>query len=157
MNAKQIIPAFTKEISIVSSPNQLNISEFYFDTIQGEGIYTGHPAAFLRLQGCSLGCVFCDTTEVWRTGNPYTIDELLQMMEDSGLVKKLEQGQHLVITGGSPMLQMDSILVLLNQFYDKFGFDPFVEMENECSIMPKPEFISCVDLFQTCPLIRFNT
>lgn len=33
--------------------------------IQGEGVYTGVPMVLLRLQGCGVGCPFCDTKETW--------------------------------------------------------------------------------------------
>ncbi|MGB5444600.1 MAG: 7-carboxy-7-deazaguanine synthase QueE [Psychromonas sp.] len=36
-----------------------------FQTIQGEGFYTGVPAIFLRLQGCDVGCAWCDTKHTW--------------------------------------------------------------------------------------------
>ena len=36
-----------------------------FQTIQGEGIFTGLPAIFVRLQGCPVGCPWCDTRHTW--------------------------------------------------------------------------------------------
>ena len=38
-----------------------------YATIQGEGRMTGTPMILLRLQGCSVGCTFCDTKETWAT------------------------------------------------------------------------------------------
>lgn len=32
-----------------------------FQTLQGEGYFTGVPAIFIRLQGCPVGCARCDT------------------------------------------------------------------------------------------------
>ena len=40
--------------------NFLKIQEIFY-TIQGEGIYSGYPAVFVRLGGCNLACKFCDT------------------------------------------------------------------------------------------------
>ncbi len=147
MTVKQIIPAFPKLTwSWHNGDSHLNVSEFYFDTFQGEGIYTGHPAAFLRLQGCPLGCSYCDTTEVWQHGNPYSISELLASIGSSGLAEKLNRGQHLVITGGSPLLQQKELINFFIHFQSWFHFKPFVEIENECSIVPYSilsEYISC--------------
>ena len=36
-----------------------------FQTIQGEGVFTGVPAIFVRLQGCPVGCPWCDTRHTW--------------------------------------------------------------------------------------------
>lgn len=36
-----------------------------YATIQGEGRLTGTPMMLLRLQGCPVGCTFCDTKETW--------------------------------------------------------------------------------------------
>ena len=45
----------------------LKINEI-FDTIQGEAFYTGTPATFIRLQGCPVGCHWCDTKHTWSEG-----------------------------------------------------------------------------------------
>jgi 7-carboxy-7-deazaguanine synthase len=36
-----------------------------YPTIQGEGSLTGTPMLLLRLQGCGVGCPWCDTKETW--------------------------------------------------------------------------------------------
>ena len=36
-----------------------------FETIQGEGVFTGVPAVFVRLQICPVGCSWCDTKQTW--------------------------------------------------------------------------------------------
>jgi len=144
----------------------LEVSEFFSDTIQGEGINLGHPAAFLRMKGCTLNCVWCDTKEVWREGNPYTFYELYNLMYDHGLVEKLRSGHHLVLTGGSPLRQQTSLILFLEGFTKEFGFKPYIEIENECTLMPAPEMIALVDCWNNSPKLtssgnsfkaRYNT
>ena len=36
-----------------------------FYTLQGEGVFTGHAAYFIRLGGCDVGCFWCDVKESW--------------------------------------------------------------------------------------------
>jgi 7-carboxy-7-deazaguanine synthase len=149
----QLIKAFTerKELPKLNTSKYLKVSEFYFDTIQGEGVSTGCPAAFLRLGGCHVNCVYCDTTEVWRFHQPYTFMELYQMMNESLLVDKLRDGQHLVITGGAPLLQQSAIAEFLWGFVNRFGFLPFVEIENECTIVPESKLIQFVNQWNNSP------
>lgn len=163
MEAKQLIPAHSPKRTINSSDGDfLHVSEFFFDTIQGEGINLGYPAAFLRLQHCSLDCIWCDTNEVWRDGNPYTFKELFDMMVVSGLRKKLEAGQHLVITGGSPLLQQERLVKFIVAFRNWFGFKPYIEIENECVLYVIPELQPLVDCWNNSPKLensgnsRFN-
>ena len=126
----------------------LEVSEFFCDTIQGEGINIGAPAAFLRLQNCSLNCIYCDSNEVWRFGNPYTFEELFTLMEKSefNLINKFKAGQHLVLTGGSPLKQQFRVYAFLEAFEHKYKFVPYVEIENECTLNPHSvlgNYISC--------------
>lgn len=41
-----------------------------FRTIQGEGFWSGTPSVFIRLQGCPVGCPWCDTKHTWDEGDP---------------------------------------------------------------------------------------
>jgi 7-carboxy-7-deazaguanine synthase len=83
-----------------SCENQLEI----FETVQGEGTDMGLPAFFIRLQGCSVHCFFCDEKDTWVRRDNNALD--LQPLE---IVKKLETMNPLlkrvVITGGEPTEQ----------------------------------------------------
>jgi 7-carboxy-7-deazaguanine synthase len=153
-SVKQIIPAdhhLTRKTSEKYGEDYLNISEFYYDTIQGEGIYAGVPAAFLRLKGCHLGCSYCDTTEVWRYGTHWSFDEIFEKIDKSILIERLKAGQHLVITGGSPMLQQDRLLNFILTFYARYKFQPFIEIENEATIMPYYQWEAIVSCWNNSP------
>ncbi len=129
----------------------LRVSEFFCDTIQGEGIYIGQPAAFLWLQGCTLNCSYCDTTAIWKQGNPYTFSELFHLMEKVNLIDKFKAGQHLVLTGGSPLLQQDKIMPFVESFKRVYGFKPFIEIENECIVDPQIGMVEIVDCWNNSP------
>ncbi|GAB4377770.1 MAG: 7-carboxy-7-deazaguanine synthase QueE [Salibacteraceae bacterium] len=70
-----------------------------FSSIQGEGYHTGKPAYFVRLQGCDVGCHWCDVKESWPMdeGELKSVDEIVTMTVSSGL-------NHVVVTGGEPTL-----------------------------------------------------
>lgn len=80
------------------------ISEIFF-SIQGEGRLTGIPSVFIRTHGCNLYCKWCDT--------PYAKDtngggEIMSPKQILDTIKDFPT-QHVVITGGEPMLQDDII------------------------------------------------
>ncbi len=81
-----------------------------FETIQGEGIHAGLPAFFIRLQGCNVGCFFCDEKETWslidKNYVELTPEKILEILE--ALNPNLK---HIVITGGEPTQQQLSILI----------------------------------------------
>jgi len=70
-----------------------------FYTIQGEGTFTGHPAYFIRLGGCDVGCVWCDVKDSWEAGKwpVLSIQEIVSEAEKF-------PGRLVVITGGEPLL-----------------------------------------------------
>lgn len=144
-------PKFKRERLSGAFTTYLNVSEFFCDTIQGEGIYVGQPAAFLRLQGCPLNCKWCDTASVWKYGNPYSIQELLGLMDLAGLPRKLYDGQHLVLTGGSPLIQQEPLEKFFKEFRHVYGFHPFVEIENECVITPWTTLIPYINTWNNSP------
>lgn len=110
----------------------LIVSEI-FHSIQGEGPKAGHPAVFLRLAGCNLRCTWCDT--------PYAL-ELRQgkQKEVNDIVNEINSYNcnHLVITGGEPMLQQEELREVLDQLVDYF-----VEIETNGSFASEiDEFIN---------------
>jgi len=76
----------------------LSISEMFSQTLQGEGIYIGHPATFLRVSGCHVNCSFCDSSAIWRRGQTFNINEILDILESSGTIERFKEGEHLIIT-----------------------------------------------------------
>jgi len=90
-----------------------------FQTIQGEGIYTGTPAIFVRLQGCDVGCAWCDTKHTWEIDNEKQTDLILLTDQSSesdrwatvsaqGIVDEIHRlayhAKLVVITGGEPCM-----------------------------------------------------
>jgi organic radical activating enzyme len=146
----------------------LRISEQFY-SIQGEGIYTGCPAIFLRLTGCNLLCGGegtieskslenkaswrCDTIEVWTKGNSCSYDIILQTWESNGWMNAFKQGAHLIITGGEPLLQQDNILEFLNVLKNKIGLLPTIEIETNGTIVPRETFLDWQCHFNVSPKI----
>ncbi|MGX6960960.1 MAG: 7-carboxy-7-deazaguanine synthase QueE [Rickettsia endosymbiont of Pentastiridius leporinus] len=80
-----------------------------FKTIQGEGIFVGVPAIFIRLGGCNLACKFCDTE--FEDFKLIKIDNVLFEVNKLSLNSKSEKSVGLVvITGGEPMRQPIELL-----------------------------------------------
>lgn len=81
-----------------------------FSSFQGEGVYTGVPATFLRLSGCNLNCDFCDTEfEEYKELSVELVKEsILQHMKNHNT-------ELLVITGGEPLLQYEELKLLLKE------------------------------------------
>ncbi|MGS2720320.1 7-carboxy-7-deazaguanine synthase QueE [Paraglaciecola aestuariivivens] len=98
--------------------NTYKINEI-FESLQGEGSYTGLPSIFVRLQGCPVGCPWCDTQHTW-TVDPARQKEPEQVMQQDYESEdwfalscpeflalynnKGYQAKHIVITGGEPCL-----------------------------------------------------
>jgi 7-carboxy-7-deazaguanine synthase len=82
----------------VEKGNMLPLMEAFY-TIQGEGTFTGHPAYFIRLGGCDVGCVWCDVKESWEAGKwP------VKSIEDIVAEAESYPGRLVVITGGEPLM-----------------------------------------------------
>jgi len=79
----------------------MRIAEIFY-SIQGEGKLMGVPSAFVRVSGCNLRCVWCDTP--YASWEPEGVEETVE-----GIVKRVEGfgGRHVVITGGEPAIMAE--------------------------------------------------
>ncbi|WP_434998381.1 7-carboxy-7-deazaguanine synthase QueE [Vibrio scophthalmi] len=89
-----------------------------FETIQGEGAFTGMPSVFIRLQECAVGCAWCDTQQTW-SADPEDEVKLVDILAKQGdsptwcrvssaeivaLYQQNYRAKHIVITGGEPCI-----------------------------------------------------
>lgn len=117
---------------------QYKINEL-FETIQGEGSFTGQPSIFIRLQGCPVACSWCDTKHTWEIElsdevnqevmlsksqeTPqwanFSVDQMLMLVKQRNYKAK-----HIVITGGEPCM-VD--LTPLCDAFEALGYSTQVE------------------------------
>jgi 7-carboxy-7-deazaguanine synthase len=97
--------------------SRLKITET-FVSIQGEANAVGWPSLFIRLTGCPLRCVYCDTQYSFYGGDWQDIDALIGIARSSGV-------RHVCVTGGEPLAQK-ACLELLTGLCDA-GFDVSLE------------------------------
>ena len=76
---------------------ELRITEI-FHSLQGEARTVGLPTVFVRLTGCPLRCVYCDTTYSFSGGDKRRIDAVLAEVASYG-------AEHVCVTGGEPLAQ----------------------------------------------------
>ncbi len=125
----------------------LNISEQFY-SIQGEGKTAGIPAVFLRLRACNLLCAWpCDTIEVWRQGEPWSFENILRYWEQNGWIEQLRNGAHLVLTGGEPLLQQESLAHILSLLPKNI----FIEVETNATMTPTGELDQYISLYNVSP------
>lgn len=106
------------ELNAVEKVMQYPINEI-FQTLQGEGVFTGVPAIFVRLQGCPVGCSWCDTKHTWQQEPQQQRslgDILIKQVENDEwafasvdeIIQRFEQqnytARHIAITGGEPCI-----------------------------------------------------
>ncbi len=136
----------------------LNINEM-FETIQGEGAHTGIPSIFVRLQGCPVGCPWCDTKHTWEIKEDLIVSskEIIEQTEESEtyflsddkelltLFEKEEYlAKHVVITGGEPcMYDLRGLTTLLHdngfttQIETSGTFEIFCDERTYVTVSPK--------------------
>lgn len=89
-----------------------------FHSIQGESTWAGLPCTFVRLTGCPLRCVWCDTEYSFFGGEKLSLEEILLRVQEmgTGLVE---------VTGGEPLIHPNAF-VLTQELLNR-GFTVLVE------------------------------
>jgi 7-carboxy-7-deazaguanine synthase len=118
----------------------MRVTEIFF-SIQGESSHAGKPCVFVRLTGCSLRCVWCDTKYSYAGGNEMSLGEVLSRIE-AYPTRLIE------VTGGEP-LEQEEAYPLMTSLLDR-GYTVMLETGGHISIGRVPEaVIKVVDI--KCP------
>lgn len=114
--------------------SRLKVTET-FVSIQGEAEAVGWPTLFIRLTGCPLRCVYCDTQYSFFGGEWQTVEQLVEVARGSGV-------RHVCVTGGEPLAQK-ACLELLQALCDA-GFDVSLETSGALDVTPVDPRVSRV-------------
>lgn len=95
----------------------LRITEIFL-SVQGESSHAGRPCAFVRLTGCPMRCVWCDSEYTFTGGTKKSFEEILQQLKGFGcnLVE---------ITGGEPLAQKN-VFPFISTLCD-LGYEVLIE------------------------------
>ena len=108
------------------NPARLRIHEIFY-SLQGESTFAGRPCVLVRLTGCQMRCVWCDTEYAFYEGGWMTLDEIV--------AKAAAFGCPLVeVTGGEPLLQ-PNVLPLMSALCDA-GYEVLLETGGGLDIAP---------------------
>ncbi|TDG12690.1 7-carboxy-7-deazaguanine synthase QueE [Seongchinamella unica] len=123
--------------SLVHSDDALRITEIFY-SLQGEARTVGLPTVFVRLTGCPLRCVYCDTEYAFSGGE-------LQHRDDVMAKVASYQPRYVTVTGGEPLAQ-PNCLPLLTALCDA-GYEVSLETGGAMPLADvDPRVVKVVDL-----------
>ena len=114
------VPTVEEGSTGTETKDGLPVNELFY-SLQGEGKIAGMPSVFVRTSGCNLRCWFCDSFHTsWEPTHAWLdIDAVIDRVTD------YEKANHVVVTGGEPLLH-DEITELLDRLSDA-GYHTTVE------------------------------
>ena len=113
-------------VPTAAATERLRITEI-FHSIQGEADAIGWRTVFVRLTGCPLRCVWCDTEYSFYGGDWHAIDDILAEVARHDV-------KHVCVTGGEPLSQK-RCLILLRKLCDA-GYDVSLETSGAIDVAP---------------------
>lgn len=139
MSVSHLVSAYHMPLRNTSIPTTdpdagLKITEIFY-SLQGEALTSGLPTVFIRLTGCPLRCVYCDTTYSFVGGKRLSLDEIVATIAGYPCWR-------VCITGGEPLAQPNAI-ALMKILLDK-GYEISLETSGALSVQEVPVAVSKV-------------
>ena len=100
-----------------SGERTLRITEIFL-SIQGESSHAGRPCSFVRLTGCPMRCIWCDSEYTFSGGEKVSFDAIFKTLEEFGC--KLVE-----VTGGEPLAQKN-VFPFITELCDR-GYEVLIE------------------------------
>ena len=125
------------ETASVQGDSSLRITEIFY-SLQGEARTVGLPTVFVRLTGCPLRCVYCDTEYAFYGGEQRSLAEIVEAVRSY-------QPRYVTVTGGEPLAQ-PNCLPLLSALCDE-GYEVSLETSGAMPIAEvDPRVVIVLDL-----------
>jgi 7-carboxy-7-deazaguanine synthase len=118
----------------------LRVTEIFY-SIQGESTWAGVPCTFVRLTGCPLRCVWCDTAYAFHGGERMSFDEIVARV-------RAYPADVIEVTGGEPLAHAPAY-ALMKRLLEE-GYTVLVETSGAFDVAPlDPRVHKIMDL--KCP------
>lgn len=96
---------------------ELRVTEVFL-SVQGESSHAGRPCSFVRLTGCPMRCVWCDSEYTFFGGEKISLADIIAKLDEFGC--KLVE-----VTGGEPLVQK-SVFPFITELCDR-GYEVLIE------------------------------
>ncbi len=90
----------------------------------------GFPFVFIRMSGCNLRCIYCDTKYAWEGGEDLAVSQVMDRVSYFG-------AKRVMITGGEPLVQKDDTVSLARELLSR-GYEVFLETNGSIPINGLP-------------------
>lgn len=112
----------------------LKLTEIFY-SLQGEALTAGLPTIFIRLTGCPLRCVYCDTTYSFTGGERFSLDDIIAKVQSYPC-------KRICLTGGEPLAQPNAIALMHRLL--TLGYEISLETAGALSVADVPPAVSKV-------------
>lgn len=127
-------PLRTAAIPVTDPSAGLRLTEIFY-SLQGEALTSGLPTIFVRLTGCPLRCVYCDTEYAFTGGERQSLDAIIATI-------KTYPCKRICLTGGEPLAQPNAIELMQRLLSD--GYEISLETAGALSVKDVPAAVSKV-------------